>query len=454
MRSLKKTGWFSLIGLLMILSICTSAPVGAAEFQLPHRFYGDVTINGNPAPAETTHITATVSGGSGDDYVLNVNGKYGPSGTDIFGYFKVQSVGEDATIANGALITFYINNIPAEIYEVGKGPWRSNYPFTEDGETNLNLRVGTAGPTPTPTQSATPTATPTTTATATPTATATATPTATATATPTATATATPTPTPTISIFPYTISATAGQHGTITPSGDIDVTQGDDMTFTITPAIGYSIDTLRVDGSPVAITPIYTFDNVVADHTIAATFKEGAQGAPEYFTVGLNNGWNLFSTPIKLASGHQHIGDIFTSESLAHIDTILVWDGSTWSIPGTGYELKPLYAVYVKVQGSATALLYPSQDVSIMPGRTLSVGWSLIGPAMDYQNGGFSPRTVEGSLVTIENNYQIVISPSLNQPGWSYVRDGATAYLLPYKGYWVYMDNQGTLQGFSSTPIS
>ena len=151
MRSLKKARWFSLIGLLLILSICASVPAGAANFNTLIVFYGDVTINGNPAPAETTHITATVSGGSGDDYTLKVNGKYGPSGTDLFGYFKVQSVGEDSTIENGAPITFYINNIPAEVYEVGKGPWSPNYPFKEEGLTNLNLRVGTAGPTPTPT---------------------------------------------------------------------------------------------------------------------------------------------------------------------------------------------------------------------------------------------------------------------------------------------------------------
>ena len=228
---------------------------------------------------------------------------------------------------------------------------------------------------------------------------------------------------------------------------------GEDQTFTITPDTGYSIDTIRVDGSLVTITPVYTFDNVVAAHTIEVSFKEG--GASEYFAVGLNNGWNLLSTPIKLASGHQHLGDIFPSDSLEHIDVILAWDGSKWFIPGEGYELKPIYAVYVKVQGSATAYLYPSQDVSNPPGRSLPVGWNLISLAKDYQNGGFSPRSVEGSLISIDGDYSIVVSPGLNQPGWSYVAGDATIPdLLPYKGYWVYMDNPNSLQGFSTTPIS
>jgi len=326
MRSLKKTGWFSLIGLLMILSICAIAPATAA-FQLPHRFYGDVTINGIPAPVGT-HITASVTGGGSDVYTTTVSGKYGNAGDILFGSFFVQPVGADSTIMSGAPITFSLNGNTAEVYEVGKGPWMGSFPYAEDGNTNLNLRLGTTGPTPTPTPTTvtpTPTAT---TATPTPTTT-TATPTPTAT---TATPTTQPTTVPTTEIpfWPYTISATAGSHGMITPSGDINVYHGEDQTFTITPETGYSIETILVDGNPVTITPVYTFDNVVAGHTIEVSFKEGAS---EYFAVGLNNGWNLLSTPVKLASGHQHLVDIFPSGSLEHIDVILGWDGSKWFIP-------------------------------------------------------------------------------------------------------------------------
>jgi len=174
-----------------------------------------------------------------------------------------------------------------------------------------------------------------------------------------------------------------------------------------------------------------------------------------YFNVQLGEGWNLFSTPIQLASGHQFLENIFPPDSLENIDVILGWDGSTWFIPGYEYELKPLYAVYVKVQDSATAVLYPFQSPSQPPSRSLTEGLNLIGPAPDYQNGGFLPKTVEESLVVIEGDYSIVVSPGLNQPGWSYVRNDTTSRdLLPYKGYWVTMDNPEILQGFSTTPIS
>jgi hypothetical protein len=93
------------------------------------------------------------------------------------------------------------------------------------------------------------------------------------------------------------------------------------------------------------------------------------------------------------------------------------------------------------------------------PIRSLVKGWNLIGPAPDYQEGGFSARSVEDTLVTVYGDpanpgYLIVISPGVNQPGWSYVRDAMSVDLLPYKGYWVFMENPETLAGFSTTPIS
>jgi hypothetical protein len=255
---------------------------------------------------------------------------------------------------------------------------------------------------------------------------------------------------------PFTIRATAGPNGNITPAGDVIVASGGDQAFTMVPDTRYTVNQILVDGSPVTRTPVYTFGNVVANHTIEVSFMEGA---PEYFAVELDDGWNLFSTPIKLASGHQYLENVFPPESLENIEVILGWDGSAWFIPGNGYELDPLYALYVKVDGSATAFVYPSPSLSMPPSRSMTKYWNLIGPAPDYQNGGFSPRSVEDSLITIYGDsttpgYQIVVSPGINQPGWSFVRDGPSMDLLPYKGYWVYMENQKTLAGFSTTPIS
>ena len=58
------------------------------------------------------------------------------------------------------------------------------------------------------------------------------------------------------------------------PSGTVKVASGGNQTFTITPATGYEIDTLKVDGSAVPSATSYTFSNVDKEHTIEATFKK------------------------------------------------------------------------------------------------------------------------------------------------------------------------------------
>ena len=68
------------------------------------------------------------------------------------------------------------------------------------------------------------------------------------------------------------ITATQSANGTISPSGTTTVTYGANQTFTITPVTGYSVATLIVDSSSVTPTTSYTFNNVITNHTITATF--------------------------------------------------------------------------------------------------------------------------------------------------------------------------------------
>ena len=48
--------------------------------------------------------------------------------------------------------------------------------------------------------------------------------------------------------------------------------EGGSQTYTITPATGYHVATLIVDGASVSPATSYTFTNVTAAHTISATF--------------------------------------------------------------------------------------------------------------------------------------------------------------------------------------
>jgi hypothetical protein len=68
------------------------------------------------------------------------------------------------------------------------------------------------------------------------------------------------------------ITASAGSGGSISPSGEVAVTNGGSQTFTITPGVGYQMSDVLVDGSSVGPVTSYPFTNVTANHTISATF--------------------------------------------------------------------------------------------------------------------------------------------------------------------------------------
>lgn len=70
----------------------------------------------------------------------------------------------------------------------------------------------------------------------------------------------------------YTIKASAGNGGIISPSGNVSVKRGDDHTFSINPINGYRISDVIVDGKSVGAVSTYTFDSVKANHTIQVKF--------------------------------------------------------------------------------------------------------------------------------------------------------------------------------------
>ena len=78
----------------------------------------------------------------------------------------------------------------------------------------------------------------------------------------------------------YTIKATAGTGGSISPSGNVSVREGRDQTFTITPDKGYAVANVKIDGKSIGAVKSYTFENVSRTHTIEVIFMK-ANGNPQ-----------------------------------------------------------------------------------------------------------------------------------------------------------------------------
>lgn len=72
----------------------------------------------------------------------------------------------------------------------------------------------------------------------------------------------------------YTIKASAGVNGSISPAGWCSVVENGSQTFTFTPDKGYTVAKVLVDGKSVGAVKSYTFKDVTKDHTIEVIFMK------------------------------------------------------------------------------------------------------------------------------------------------------------------------------------
>ena len=79
----------------------------------------------------------------------------------------------------------------------------------------------------------------------------------------------------------YTITASAGVGGSITPAGSVSVASGNSKTYTITPNRGYAVAKVLIDGKSVGSVTSYTFAAVTGNHTISVTFLRGSHTNPQ-----------------------------------------------------------------------------------------------------------------------------------------------------------------------------
>jgi len=77
----------------------------------------------------------------------------------------------------------------------------------------------------------------------------------------------------------FLIDASAGANGSISPSGSGSVLGGTNQKYTITPASGYRVADVVVDGASKGALASYTFYDVQAAHTITVTFT------PDVYTI-------------------------------------------------------------------------------------------------------------------------------------------------------------------------
>jgi len=175
--------------------------------------------------------------------------------------------------------------------------------------------------------------------------------------------------TATFTLKTYTITATAGENGSISPSGDTTVNYGSDQVYTFTPEDGYEVDTVTVDGESTTVTGnTYTFTNVMSAHTINVTFKVLVEETIwsktygladwhcEYHTYGLDvtddggyifaaegdiDGWNDNFWVVRLDSQGNLVWEQgFTGTSLDHPQVVRQTSDGGFIVAGDSYSFR------------------------------------------------------------------------------------------------------------------
>jgi|GEM_PF-3165735 len=213
----------------------------------------------------------------------------------------------------------------------------------------------------------------------------------------------------------YGITATAGEHGSILPSGTTLVDYGTAQRYTFLANEGWKVDSVFVDGSLVDSTEGYTFVNVVTTHTIQVTFTL----AQVTVQAQVQQKWNIVSVPVQTVS---------TLKSFLYptsVSNAFYFQGSYISNDtmqtGRGYWLKFNDAQTVSLTG------FPISTLTI----DVQSGWNMIGSL-----------TEAVPVATITSNPPGMVTGQIFGYNSQY---SPTDTLYPGMGYWVKTQQAGQL---------
>ncbi len=137
----------------------------------------------------------------------------------------------------------------------------------------------------------------------------------------------------TVQVLTYTITASAGANGSISPVGVTTLNHTQSQAYTITPDAGYKISDVLVDGASVGAVSTYTFSNPTANHTISASF---VQLTPDHVVISPTAPQTLTPTQTAQFTGMVQDKDNYDIPYLS-----VTWSGAdasglfTANIPGT-----------------------------------------------------------------------------------------------------------------------
>ena len=187
-------------------------------------------------------------------------------------------------------------------------------------------------------------------------------------------------------------------------------------------------------------------------------------------------GWTTFSIPIAaanskffaendLGTGIQdglvdpaNVEQAFRFDAASKTFQEIILSGSPSSTQVANSDpLQPTEVVLVLSSASHDATLIFQTVQTNPPSRVLPADWNLVGLAVPL---GEATKQVDEALISIFLTpsglvgYDIVVSPPINADPFVWTRgESPIPNLTRSRGYWVFMENEDTLAGFSTTPV-
>ena len=216
------------------------------------------------------------------------------------------------------------------------------------------------------------------------------------------------------------VTATAGEGGSITPAGAVSVKEGASQTFAIAAQEGYAIADVLVDGQSVGAVDSYTFENVTANHTIAALFTKTASDVQFDNDFESENfpghGWTVKGTRTDNPyTWYKGTNTKLNSTKQARIDMDYYEDpwGGGWSVGGIRKPLLPMAGGSDKLQDE-----YLISPVVNLTGKT---------PTLSFDYLLFK---------SVIGNYCSVTVEATTDGGQTWTTIWNAADLEPVSGYW------------------
>ncbi|WP_027717902.1 carboxypeptidase-like regulatory domain-containing protein [Desulfovirgula thermocuniculi] len=201
-----------------------------------------------------------------------------------------------------------------------------------------------------------------------------------------------------------------------------------ELVFYVYTTVAAEGKTLAVEVKETSAAPVFSGSNTTSNFS-----KDLARS--------LSAGWNVLSTPLKLAGAGTMASLVGDADRIEIVYTFE--NGSFRQVDKNNEKLEPLKGYFVKMKQGATVSYYLTRatmvEDTVPTKRQLAAGWNLLGV------GTLSNLNVEDILANVKDKYTAVVNPGAgNLATWSAVTPAsARVEVKPGDAYWVYMAAPG-----------